>query len=132
MYNLAYWASAHELSFCFPSTEIVVHTCLRRITVPWCFHSVHTTYLATTPGWLPHTCGPTTNTLALHICIQASELTRCSITHGGRSPRHSNLSTRSPASRTIPLAPAGSRRPWYTGDGVLQKGGQCSIRCLPF
>ncbi|KAG5449490.1 hypothetical protein CSKR_200981 [Clonorchis sinensis] len=76
MYNLAYWASAHELSFCFPSTEIVVHTCLRRITVPWCFHSVHTTYLATTPGWLPHTCGPTTKTLALHMCIQASELTR--------------------------------------------------------
>ncbi|GAA57182.1 hypothetical protein CLF_112296 [Clonorchis sinensis] len=25
--------------------EIVVHTCLRRITVPWCFHSVHTTLL---------------------------------------------------------------------------------------
>ncbi|GAA47258.1 hypothetical protein CLF_100140, partial [Clonorchis sinensis] len=25
------------------NVEIVVHTCLRRITVPWCFHSVHTT-----------------------------------------------------------------------------------------
>ncbi|GAA49410.1 hypothetical protein CLF_103026 [Clonorchis sinensis] len=28
-------------------SEIVVHTCLRRITVPWCFHSVHNTL--TTP-----------------------------------------------------------------------------------
>ncbi|KER21427.1 hypothetical protein T265_10245 [Opisthorchis viverrini] len=40
---------------------------------------------------------PATKILALHMCIQASELARCSLTHSRRSPGYIKPCTRSPA-----------------------------------